>query len=240
MRPVALDSRHAYTAALLAGALAIAWPGASRAAICTWNNPGTGAWTTIANWTGCADAPGPSTRFPGAGDVAVLGGGTATIGGTHTVAELELGAGGLLSATTTAFVTVSTALRLAGGGTTTQLGLSQLILTLPSGATTTLLASSTFGNATFVENTGVMALGSNSGVALTLSVASELRNKPAARSRCRAATRGCTSSARAACRTRPARRSPSSATRRSASPHRLPARRGSTTRERSTSAAPGR
>jgi hypothetical protein len=71
---------------------------------------------------------------------------------------------------------VTGALRLNGGGTTTVLGSNQLRLILPPGATGTLLAPSTLNNASFLENSGNLNLGSAAGVALTLSNAARINN----------------------------------------------------------------
>ncbi|MBP8309049.1 MAG: hypothetical protein KAY46_17370, partial [Burkholderiaceae bacterium] len=51
------------------GLLMCVLAGNAGAATCQWN-AASGAWTTPANWTGCADMPGPSTRSPGATDIA--------------------------------------------------------------------------------------------------------------------------------------------------------------------------
>jgi len=156
--------------------LAVA-PDPCRAATCVWNSA-SGNFNTAANWTGCADLPGPSTRSPGVTDIALIANGTAQLNTDQTVAELELGTGGLLSVVGSNLpaVTVSGALRLNGGGTTTVLGTNQLRLVLPVGATGTLLAPSTLNNASFLENRGSLNLGSAVGVALTLSNAARIDN----------------------------------------------------------------
>lgn len=146
------------------------------AATCQWN-AASGAWTTPANWTGCADMPGPSTRSPGATDIALIANGIAQLSTSQTVAELELGPGGLLSAPSgIPTVTVNQALRLAGGGTTSVLGSSQMRIALAAGGTGILSANTVMDQGSFLENSGTLNLGSASGVALELRVASSLIN----------------------------------------------------------------
>lgn len=150
------------------------------AATCTWNTP-SGNWSVAANWNGCADSAGPSTRAPGNGDVAVLVNGTADLDISPTVAEFELGNNGVLSVVGgTKTFDVTSKLRFAGGRATTVLGSNQLLLYLHAGGSGSLLAPSTLENAVFFENSGTSTLGSTSGVALTLLVASEVRNMPGA------------------------------------------------------------
>ena len=150
----------------------------AHAATCTWN-VASGNWSAAANWSGCADAPGPSTRSPGATDIAVVVNGTANLDASPTVAEFELGTGSLLSVVGfTKTFDVTSKLRFAGGKATTILGSNQLLLYLHAGATGTLLASTTLENAVFFENSGALALGSASGVALTLACCAEVRNMP--------------------------------------------------------------
>jgi len=162
----------------LSALLVVPWTHAD-AANCVWN-PGVGAFDLPANWSGCADLPGPSTRSPGVGDVALIANGTAQLSNSAvTVAELELGSGGVLAVVGVSLptVTINTALRLSGGATTTVLGTNQLRLMLPAGATTQLLASSTLGNATFLINAGAMNVGSATGTSLTLTAAASLINQ---------------------------------------------------------------
>jgi len=148
------------------------------AATCTWN-VASGNWSAAANWGNCADAPGPSTRAPGAADIAVLVNGTANLDTSPTVAEFELGSNGLLSVVgSTKNFDVTSALRLAGGKATTILGTNQLLLKLHAGGTGSLLAATTLENAVFFENSGALTLGSASGVALTLVCCAEVRNMP--------------------------------------------------------------
>jgi hypothetical protein len=149
---------------------------AATAATCTWNTA-SGNWSAAANWTGCADAPGPSTRSPGATDIAVVSNGTANLDASPTVSEFELGVNGVLSVVggTKTFDVVH-ALRFAGGKATTILGSNQLLLYLHAGGTGTLTAPTTLENAVFFENSGSLALGSASATALTLLVAAEVRN----------------------------------------------------------------
>jgi len=153
-------------------------PLVASAATCTWN-VASGNWSAAANWNNCADAPGPSTRAPGAADIAVVVGGTANLDASPTVAEFELGSGGLLSVVggTKTFDVVSK-LRFNGGKATTILGTNQLLLYLHAGGTGSLLASTTLENAVFFENSGALALGSASGVSLTLICCAEVRNMP--------------------------------------------------------------
>ena len=152
----------------------------ARAATCTWS-VASGNWSAAVNWTGCADAPGPSTRSPGATDIAVLINGTANLDASPTVYEFELGANGLLSVIGgTKTFDVTHALRLAGGKATTILGTNQLLLYLHAGGAGTLTASTTLENAVFFENSGTLALGSASGASLTLICCAEVRNMPGA------------------------------------------------------------
>jgi len=158
--------------------LFLAGPLAASAATCTWN-AASGNWSGAANWSNCADAPGPSTRSPGAGDVAVLVNGTANLDASPTVAEFELGSSGILAVVgSTKTFDVTSKLRLSGGKATTILGTNQLLLKLHAGASGSLLAATTLENAVFFENSGTLALGSASGVALTLVCCAEVRNMP--------------------------------------------------------------
>jgi hypothetical protein len=160
--------------------LLVVCPLVARAAICTWN-VASGNWSAAANWSNCADTPGPSTRAPAAGDIAVLVDGTANLDVSPTVAEFELGSNGLLSVVGgSKTFDVTGALRFAGGKATTILGSNQLLLKLHAGGSGSLLAATTLENAVFFENSGALALGSASGVALTLLVAAEVRNIPGA------------------------------------------------------------
>ena len=164
----------------LALPLILLLPAATHAATCTWNTP-SGNWSLASNWSGCADAAGPSTRAPGGTDIAVLVNGTANLDVSPTVAEFELGNNGLLSVVgPTKTFDVTSKLRFAGGHATTVLGSNQLLLYLHAGGTGSLLAPTTLENAVFFENSGTLTLGSASGVALTLLVASEARNMPGA------------------------------------------------------------
>jgi len=165
--------------------LLLIFPIAAPAATCTWN-VASGNWSAAANWSNCADAPGPSTRSPGMNDIAVLVNGTANLDASPTVAEFELGSNGLLSVVgSTKTFDVTSKLRFAGGKATTILGSNQLLLYLHAGGTGSLLASTTLENAVFFENSGALALGSASGVSLTLICCAEVRNMPnASRSHC--------------------------------------------------------
>ena len=119
--------RERIRARALAAAFAFAtMTGAAQAATCVWNSP-SGDWIVPGNWTGCADAPGPSTRSPGTTDVAIIVNGTSNLGSSPTVAELELGSNGHIHTPgSTRMLTITQALRLNGGRTTTVLGVSQL------------------------------------------------------------------------------------------------------------------
>jgi hypothetical protein len=131
----------------------------------------------IANWSNCADAPGPSTRTPGAADVAVVANGTANLDASPSVAEFELGNAGIVSVVgPTKTFDVANALRFAGGKATTILGSNQLLLKLHAGGSGSLSAPTTLENAVFFENSGTLALGSASGVGLALVCCAELRN----------------------------------------------------------------
>jgi len=114
-------------------------------------------------------------------DIAVLVNGTANLDASPTVAEFELGSNGLLSVVgSTKTFDVTSKLRFAGGKATTILGSNQLLLYLHAGGTGSLLASTTLENAVFFENSGALALGSASGVSLTLICCAEVRNMPGA------------------------------------------------------------
>ena len=58
------------------------------AATCQWSTA-SGVWTVPANWTGCADMPGPSTRSPGAADIAVIANGIAQVGNSCRTGNAE-------------------------------------------------------------------------------------------------------------------------------------------------------
>jgi len=149
-------------------------PLAGFGATCTWA-AASGNWSAAANWSACADAPGPSTRSPGAGDVAVVVNGTAMLDASPTVAEFELGSAGIVSVGSgLRTLDVVSALRLAGGKATTSGG--QVQVRLHAGGSGSLLAATTLENFVFVENSGTLALGSATGVALTLVCCAELRN----------------------------------------------------------------
>jgi hypothetical protein len=151
---------------------------AAPAATCVWNTAN-GSWSTVANWTGCADAAGPSTRTPGEGDIAVLVDGTANLDVSPTVAEFELGSNGVLFGNgNTQTLEVIHALRFAGGHAKNLLGQNLLFLNLRAGGAGSVLAPTTLENSVFFENSGALALGSAGGTALTLLAACELRNMP--------------------------------------------------------------
>jgi hypothetical protein len=154
------------------------FPLTAPAATCVWN-AASGSWSTITNWTGCADTAGPSTRTPGEGDIAILANGTANLDVSPTVAEFELGANGVLFADAgTQTFEVIHALRFAGGHAKNLLGQNLLFLNLRAGGTGSLLAPTTLEASVMFENSGALTLGSASGVALTLLGACEVRNMP--------------------------------------------------------------
>lgn len=163
-------------ACLLAIAVAT---GPAVAATCTWNAP-TGAWSAISNWSGCADAPGPSTRTPGLADVALITSGAASFDVDATVAELEIGSGASLTLVGGGVrtLTVATALRLAGGtlSTTGNSSYPFLRVILDAGGLGEVLATSTLSNTVEFENRGDLQLSSNSGTALNIRDLSRLIN----------------------------------------------------------------
>ena len=176
MKPIHANRWRSVAGPFGIGALFALCVGTAQAATCVWNSAN-GDWSTPANWTGCADAPGPSTRSPALDDTAVVVDGIANLAASPTVAELELGSNGELHVVgSTRTLTVTTALRLNGGRTSTVLGTNQLHLLLDAGANGSLLASSSLEDATFLMNSGNLALGSDNGASLNLKVAAQLQN----------------------------------------------------------------
>ena len=164
----------------LACLLAIAiTTGPAMAATCTWNAP-SGDWSAIANWNGCADAPGPSTRTPGPADIALVTSGAASFDMDATVAELEIGSGASLTLVGGGVrtLTVATALRLAGGtlSTTGNSSYPFLRVILDAGGSGQVLATSTLSNTVELENRGDLQLSSNTGTALNIRDLSRLIN----------------------------------------------------------------
>lgn len=151
----------------------------ARAAICTWN-AASGNWSVVANWTGCADAPGPSTRTPGPADVAQVTSGAASFDVDATVAEFEIGSGASLTLVGGGVRTLeaATALRLAGGtlSTTGNSSFPFLRVVLGAGGSGEVLATSTLSNTVELENRGDLQLSSNAGTALNIRDLSRLIN----------------------------------------------------------------
>ena len=145
--------------------------GPVQAATCIWNVP-SGNWNVVANWSGCSDAPGPSTRTPGATDTALIGSGAASFNVDATVAEFEIGAGAFLTLIGGAphTLTVSSALRLNGGtlSTANTGSFPILYVILGAGGSGQVLATSTLSNTVELENRGTLQLMSASGTALNL------------------------------------------------------------------------
>lgn len=177
-KPVLAIDVGAWIAALLALILV----GSAQAATCVWDSAD-GDWSQPSNWTGCADAAGPSTRSPGSDDIAVIVNGTANLAASPTVAELELGGNGVLNVGSFSFslrtLTVTGALRLNGGRTTTHLPPSEasiLHLVIAAGATGSLLGTTSLEDQTFLMNSGNLAIGSASGASLSLKNFAQLQN----------------------------------------------------------------
>lgn len=141
------------------------------AATCTWN-AASGDWSVIANWSGCADAPGPSTRTPGPGDIALIASGAASFDVDATVDEFEIGSGASLTLTGggARFLTVNSALRL-NGGTLSTTGTSSFPffqVVLAASGNGQVLATSTLSNTVELENRGDLQLSSTTGTALNI------------------------------------------------------------------------
>lgn len=149
------------------------------AATCSWNAP-SGNWSVVGNWSGCADAPGPSTRTPGPADVALIASGAASFDIDATVGEFEIGSGASLTLTGGGprFLTVNTALRLNGGtlSTTGNSSYPFFQVILAAGGTGQVLASSTLSNTVELENRGDLQLSSATGTALNIRDLSRLIN----------------------------------------------------------------
>ena len=141
------------------------------AATCSWN-AASGDWSVVANWSGCADAPGPSTRTPGPGDIALIASGAAGFDVDATVDEFEIGSGASLTLTGggARFLTINTALRLNGGTlSTTGTGPFPFFqVVLAAGGTGQVLATSTLSNTVELENRGDLQLSSAIGTALNI------------------------------------------------------------------------
>jgi hypothetical protein len=155
---------------LLLAPLLLASTGA-QSAVCIWNAP-SGNWNVVANWDGCSDVPGPSTRTPGATDTALIGTGAASFNVDATVAEFEIGAGASLSLVGGAplTLTIDSALRL-NGGTLSTTGTSSFPffrVVLAAGGSGQILATSTLLNTVELENRGRLQLTSASGTALNV------------------------------------------------------------------------
>jgi len=145
--------------------------GGAHASVCTWNAP-SGNWDAIANWSGCSDVPGPSTRTPNATDTALIGSGAASFNVDATVAQFEIGAGASLTLIGGAprQLTVNNALRLNGGTLSTTNTGSFPFFRVVLGATGTgqVLANSLLTNTVELENRGLLQLTSASGTALNV------------------------------------------------------------------------
>lgn len=145
--------------------------GPAVAATCSWN-AASGDWSVVANWSGCADAPGPSTRTPGPGDIALIASGAAGFDVDATVDELEIGSGASLTLTGggARFLTINTALRLNGGTlSTTGTGPFPFFqVVLAAGGNGQVLATSTLSNTVELENRGDLQLSSAIGTALNI------------------------------------------------------------------------
>lgn len=149
-----------------------------RAATCTWNAT-SGNWSVVTNWSGCADAAGPSTRTPGPGDVALIPGGAVSFDTDATVDEFEIGSGASLTLTgSVRTLTIASALRLAGGtlSTTNPDPYPFFRVILAAGGTGQVLASSTLSKTVELENRGDLQIFSATGTALQLLDLSRLIN----------------------------------------------------------------
>ncbi len=142
-----------------------------QAALCTWN-VANGNWSVIANWSGCSDVAGPSTRTPGATDTALINSGAASFNINAVVSEFEIGSGASLTLTGGAELTLtaSNALRLNGGllSTTNSAPFPFFRVIIASGGSGQVLATSTLSNTVELENRGQLELISASGTALNL------------------------------------------------------------------------
>lgn len=142
-----------------------------QAATCTWNAP-SGNWSAIANWNGCSDVAGPSTRTPGASDDALISSGAASFDVNATVAEFEIGTGASLTLIGGAerTLTVNGALRLNGGtlSTTNNASFPFFRVILQAGGSGQILATSTLSNTVELENRGMLQLTSATGTALNI------------------------------------------------------------------------
>jgi hypothetical protein len=140
-------------------------------ATCAWNAP-SGNWSAIANWSGCSDVAGPSTRTPGVTDIALISTGAASFNVNATVAEFEIGTGASLTLTGGAerTLSVNTALRLNGGtlSTTNNVSFPFFRVILQAGGNGQILATSTLSNTVELENRGLLQLASATGTALNI------------------------------------------------------------------------
>ena len=149
------------------------------AATCTWDAP-SGNWSEIGNWSGCADAPGPSTRTPGPGDTALIASGAASFDVDATVEQFEIGNGASLTLAGGGVrtLTILAALRLNGGtlSTTGTSSFPYFKVILEAGGSGQVLASSTLSNTVELENRGDLQLSSATGTALNIRDLSRLIN----------------------------------------------------------------
>ncbi|MEO6065794.1 MAG: hypothetical protein ABIP49_08470 [Lysobacterales bacterium] len=145
--------------------------GTAHAAVCTWN-VASGNWNVVANWSGCSDVAGPSTRTPNATDTALIGSGAVSFNVDATVAGFEIGSGASLSLVGGAplTLTVNNSLRLNGGTLSTSSNASFPFLRVILGATGTgqVLAPSALTNTVELENRGLFQVTSASGTALSV------------------------------------------------------------------------
>jgi hypothetical protein len=163
------------------GLLLLCTAASAPAATCTWTAP-SGNWSAVGNWTGCADLPGPSTRTPGASDIAVVAAGAASLDIDATVGEFEIAGSASLTLVGggARTLTVGSALRLAGGTVTTTNTSSFpiLYLVIAPGATGQVPASSTLANTVELQNNGQLQLQSATGTTLTFQGLARLVNLP--------------------------------------------------------------
>lgn len=149
------------------------------AATCTWNAT-SGNWSVVANWSGCADSAGPSTRTPGPDDVALIPAGAASFDLDATVQEFEIGSGASLTLPPGGVrtLTVESALRLAGGtlSTTGTDSFPYFKVVLAAGGSGQVLASSTLSHTVEFENRGDLQLSSATGTTLHIRDLSRLIN----------------------------------------------------------------
>lgn len=155
---------------VVAVAFGVAANGA-HAATCAWNAP-SGNWSVVANWDGCSDVAGPSTRTPGVTDTALIPSGAVSLNVNATVDGFEIGSGASLTMTGGAplDLVVNGALRLNGGtlSTTNPGPFPFLRVIVSAGGSGEVLATSTLSNTVELENRGSFQINSASGTALNI------------------------------------------------------------------------